>query len=200
MHPSLGDFGFSGTEINSSVFFSRLWWLFKYFFVSVYGSFYDIPARAFFNIQVDLDYRKQWDHLIIQVDVIEKDRDSGCEVIRWISHFPVSISVQTVSYKKQVLWKLWSLSLSHQNKTWVASALPSLLWYHPNSDCNWNCTLLSLPTGYILIILLSVAAWVSAGHDFFWCNTDKDFRSIFAWRCSLLEYSNSKIFWPIWLI
>lgn len=55
----------------------------------MYGTFYDIPARAFFDIQVDLDYRKEWDHLLIEVEVVDKDEESDCEVVKWIQHFPV---------------------------------------------------------------------------------------------------------------
>ncbi len=55
----------------------------------MYGTFYDVPARAFFDIQVDLNYRKQWDHLMVEVEVIDSEEKSENEVVRWIQHFPV---------------------------------------------------------------------------------------------------------------
>ena len=61
--------------------------------ITVYGTFYDIPARAFFDIQVDLNYRKQWDHLMVKVEIVETDKKSGCEVVKWIQHFPVRIII-----------------------------------------------------------------------------------------------------------
>lgn len=54
----------------------------------VFGSFSDIPARAFFNIQTDLECRKQWDKLIVDLNIVDRDVTSGCEVIQWIMHFP----------------------------------------------------------------------------------------------------------------
>ena len=40
-------------------------------------------------IQVDLEFRKQWDKLVISLDVVDEDAESGAEVIHWVSHFPV---------------------------------------------------------------------------------------------------------------
>ncbi|KAJ8317587.1 hypothetical protein KUTeg_005491 [Tegillarca granosa] len=54
----------------------------------VYGTFYDISAQSFFDIQVDLEYRKKWDKLAIQLDIVDKDQQSGSEVVHWVTHFP----------------------------------------------------------------------------------------------------------------
>lgn len=54
----------------------------------VLGTYTDIPARAFYNAQLDFDYRKTWDNLIVKLDVVDEDPDSGCEVVQWITHFP----------------------------------------------------------------------------------------------------------------
>ena len=63
------------------------------FSIVVYGTFHDIPARAFFDIQVDLNYRKQWDHLMLKVEIVDADKKSGCEVVKWIQQFPVRFSI-----------------------------------------------------------------------------------------------------------
>ncbi len=44
-------------------------------------------------LQTDLDYRQQWDKLIIKLSPVEKDDNSGCEVIQWIIPFPVSVTL-----------------------------------------------------------------------------------------------------------
>ena len=58
--------------------------------ISVFGSFYDIPARAFYNVQVDLDYRRQWDRLVIKLETVDREQDTNSEVVHWITHYPVS--------------------------------------------------------------------------------------------------------------
>jgi len=40
--------------------------------------------------KVDLEFRKQWDKLVITLDVVDKDDDSGTEVVHWVMHYPVS--------------------------------------------------------------------------------------------------------------
>ncbi|RWS11183.1 hypothetical protein B4U79_06288 [Dinothrombium tinctorium] len=64
----------------------------------VFGSFFDIPARVFFIAQYDTEYRKQWDKLVIKLDVIDKEKketpqfddymDSGNEIVHWVMHYP----------------------------------------------------------------------------------------------------------------
>jgi len=52
------------------------------------GTYTDITPTAFFIAQMDLEYRKQWDRLVISLDVIDVERQSGSEVVRWVTHFP----------------------------------------------------------------------------------------------------------------
>ncbi|XP_066506738.1 stAR-related lipid transfer protein 7, mitochondrial [Hoplias malabaricus] len=59
--------------------------LFEY---RVFGSYTDITPRQFFNVQLDTEYRKKWDSLVIKLDVVDRDRSSGSEVIHWATHFP----------------------------------------------------------------------------------------------------------------
>lgn len=55
-----------------------------------YGSYSDIPARAFFDVQVDLDYRKQWDSHVIKIEKVDEDKESGSELVYWATYFPLS--------------------------------------------------------------------------------------------------------------
>lgn len=38
---------------------------------------------------MDLEYRKQWDRLVITLEIVERDQKTGNEVIRWVTHYPV---------------------------------------------------------------------------------------------------------------
>uniref|UniRef100_A0A8C1TKT9 StAR-related lipid transfer (START) domain containing 7 n=1 Tax=Cyprinus carpio TaxID=7962 RepID=A0A8C1TKT9_CYPCA len=61
--------------------------LFEY---RVFGSYTDVTPRQFFNVQLDTEYRKKWDALVIKLDVVDRDVNTGTEVIHWATHFPVS--------------------------------------------------------------------------------------------------------------
>lgn len=39
--------------------------------------------------QVDLEFRRQWDKLVISLDVIDREDESGSEAVHWITHYPV---------------------------------------------------------------------------------------------------------------
>lgn len=69
----------------------------------VYGTFRDIPARAFYDVQIDLDFRKQWDKLVINLDIVDKDTNSGCEVVRWVTHFPYPMYSREYVYVRKTM-------------------------------------------------------------------------------------------------
>lgn len=69
----------------------------------VFGTFHDIPARAFYNAQLDIEFRKQWDRLVVKLEVIEKDEDSGTEVVQWITHFPYPMYQREYVYVRRAL-------------------------------------------------------------------------------------------------
>ncbi|XP_041066185.1 stAR-related lipid transfer protein 7, mitochondrial [Carcharodon carcharias] len=54
----------------------------------VFGTYTDVTPRQFFNVQLDTEYRKKWDELVIKLDVIERDELSGSEIVHWVTHFP----------------------------------------------------------------------------------------------------------------
>lgn len=54
----------------------------------VFGTYNDLPAKAFFNAQIDTEFRKTWDRLVIKLDVIDRNDETGDEVVQWVMHFP----------------------------------------------------------------------------------------------------------------
>uniref|UniRef100_A0A8C9WHG2 StAR-related lipid transfer protein 7, mitochondrial n=1 Tax=Scleropages formosus TaxID=113540 RepID=A0A8C9WHG2_SCLFO len=54
----------------------------------VLGTYTDITPRQFFNVQLDTEYRKKWDSLVIKLDVVDRDVSTGSEVVYWATHFP----------------------------------------------------------------------------------------------------------------
>ena len=54
----------------------------------VLGRINDVTPIEFYQTQIDLNFRKQWDYLVIFIEMIDKDPVSHTELIRWCSKFP----------------------------------------------------------------------------------------------------------------
>jgi len=54
----------------------------------VLGRFDEITPIEYYQVQVDLEYRKEWDFLIKFLEMIKKDPASSTELVRWVSKFP----------------------------------------------------------------------------------------------------------------
>ncbi|XP_034565456.1 stAR-related lipid transfer protein 7, mitochondrial [Notolabrus celidotus] len=54
----------------------------------VLGSYNDVSPRQFFNVQLDTEYRKKWDSLVIKLEVVDRDVNTGSEVVYWATQFP----------------------------------------------------------------------------------------------------------------
>ncbi|XP_056146793.1 stAR-related lipid transfer protein 7, mitochondrial [Lampris incognitus] len=54
----------------------------------VLGSYNDVTPRQFFNVQLDTEYRKKWDSLVIKLEVVDRDAYTGSEIVHWATHFP----------------------------------------------------------------------------------------------------------------
>ncbi|CAL8281563.1 stAR-related lipid transfer protein 7, mitochondrial [Gadus morhua] len=54
----------------------------------VLASYNDVTPRQFFNVQLDTEYRKTWDALVIKLEVVDRDANTGSEVVHWATHFP----------------------------------------------------------------------------------------------------------------
>ncbi|XP_035218310.1 stAR-related lipid transfer protein 7, mitochondrial-like isoform X3 [Stegodyphus dumicola] len=74
----------------------------------IMGTFYDVPARTFFAVQTDIEYRKKWDKLVIKLDIIDKEAtEGGCEVMHWVMHYPYPMySREYVYIRRAVVSKL----------------------------------------------------------------------------------------------
>ncbi|NP_001167295.1 StAR-related lipid transfer (START) domain containing 7 [Salmo salar] len=54
----------------------------------VLGSYNDVTPRQFFNVQLDTVYRKTWDALVLKLEVVDRDVNTGSEVVHWATRFP----------------------------------------------------------------------------------------------------------------
>lgn len=58
----------------------------------VLGRCEDLTPLEYYNTQLDLEYRKEWDFLIKHLEMIKKDTMSKTELVRWISKFPYPLT------------------------------------------------------------------------------------------------------------
>lgn len=59
---------------------------------------FSIPPSISPLLQLDTEYRKKWDALVIKLEVVDRDTNTGSEVVHWATHFPVSFCYVTTSF------------------------------------------------------------------------------------------------------
>lgn len=67
----------------------------------VLGSYKDVTPRQFFNVQLDTEYRKKWDSLVIKLEVVDRDVNTGSEVVHWATHFPYPLYSRDYVYVRR---------------------------------------------------------------------------------------------------
>nr|CAB3266639.1 stAR-related lipid transfer protein 7, mitochondrial-like [Phallusia mammillata] len=96
----------------------------------VFGRFHDVTARQFFDVQCDLEYRQKWDKLALDVSIVDENKETGEQILRWISYFPYPLNSReyvfirrSEIYKEANVLALLSRSVDHpkcaQNKKYV---------------------------------------------------------------------------------
>ncbi|XP_011875735.1 PREDICTED: stAR-related lipid transfer protein 7, mitochondrial-like isoform X2 [Vollenhovia emeryi] len=77
------------------------------FAYKVYGSFSDVTAEDFLQVQIDVDYRKQWDPTAQELEIIETDPESesstnhSTDVIHWEMIWPKLFSNRDYVYQRR---------------------------------------------------------------------------------------------------
>ncbi|CAB3377425.1 Hypothetical predicted protein [Cloeon dipterum] len=69
----------------------------------VYGNYSDVAARDFLKVQLDNEYRKQWDQTAIQLEVVDSDPTSGSEVLYWEAEWPRFFTNRDYVFKRRAL-------------------------------------------------------------------------------------------------
>ncbi|XP_061118880.1 stAR-related lipid transfer protein 7, mitochondrial [Conger conger] len=67
----------------------------------VLGTYTDITPRQFFNVQLDTEYRKKWDALVIKLEVVDRDFNTGSEVVHWATYFPYPLYSRDYVYVRR---------------------------------------------------------------------------------------------------
>lgn len=69
----------------------------------VFGSYNDVYAEDFLNVQIDIDYRRKWDKTAVSLEVAETDQtpNSNSDIIYWEMLWPVSLFFKFMKCKNQ---------------------------------------------------------------------------------------------------
>lgn len=69
--------------------------------IAVFGQFKDVSASDFFQVQIDTDYRKEWDSNSVELQVVDSDTLSNSDILYWEFLFPVGITFEYLFIKKR---------------------------------------------------------------------------------------------------
>ncbi|VDN96466.1 unnamed protein product [Rodentolepis nana] len=82
----------------------------------VCGSFTDISARCFLEVQLNLEYRRQWDNSVVALESSRSTKPTAdaaeTEVIRWVARFPFPMARREYIYARR-----WWLTTSASTPT-----------------------------------------------------------------------------------
>ncbi|VDK33606.1 unnamed protein product, partial [Taenia asiatica] len=85
----------------------------------VCGSFTDISARCFLEVQLNLAYRRHWDKSVVVLESKKSANASGSEVIRWVARFPFPLARREYIYARR--WWLTTAGVGAQSFALIIS-------------------------------------------------------------------------------
>lgn len=105
---------------------------------SVCGSFTDISARCFLEVQLNLEYRRQWDNSVVALESSRSTKEATdaaeTEVIRWVARFPFPMARREYIYARR--WWLTSSALTPTQRGGIALIISRACNYKSRSDEN----------------------------------------------------------------
>jgi hypothetical protein len=71
----------------------------------VYGSYSDVSAEDFLNVQIDINYRRQWDTTAVALNVVETDPDpaSHSDIVYWEMLWPALFANRDYVFNRRYL-------------------------------------------------------------------------------------------------
>nr|CAD7406761.1 unnamed protein product [Timema cristinae] len=54
----------------------------------VYGNYNDVTAEDFLQVQIDTEYRKQWDNTAVNLQILESDPKTTSDIVYWEMQWP----------------------------------------------------------------------------------------------------------------
>lgn len=67
----------------------------------VQATFPDISAQKLFQTQVDGPYRRKWDDYVLQLDVVDSDKQTSTDLVHWVTKCPYPFSTREYIYLRR---------------------------------------------------------------------------------------------------
>ncbi|UJR35624.1 hypothetical protein I4U23_028374 [Adineta vaga] len=67
----------------------------------IFGTFNDISALVFFQVQLDLDYRMNWDDHALRLSVVDANESTQSDIVHWIQKFPFPFNHRDYLYVRR---------------------------------------------------------------------------------------------------
>lgn len=67
----------------------------------VYGTYDDVSLNAFMEVQLNSDFRTEWDDTALQLRVLDSDQDSNSELVYWLVKFPHFFANRDYVFKRR---------------------------------------------------------------------------------------------------
>jgi hypothetical protein len=61
------------------------------YFFAVYARFETVKAMDFLRVQLDTNFRKQWDTSATQLKIIEENKETNTDLVYWEMRWPVNL-------------------------------------------------------------------------------------------------------------
>ncbi|CAF0963686.1 unnamed protein product [Adineta steineri] len=67
----------------------------------IFGTFNDISALVFFQVQLDLDYRMKWDDHALTLSVVDSHENTQSDIVHWVQKFPFPFNNRDYLYVRR---------------------------------------------------------------------------------------------------
>ncbi|VDM30820.1 unnamed protein product [Hydatigera taeniaeformis] len=90
----------------------------------VCGTFSDISALCFLEVQLNLAYRRYWDKSVVVLESKKSANAAGSEVIRWVARFPFPLARREYIYARR--WWLTTTGVGDQSLALIISRVSNM--------------------------------------------------------------------------
>jgi hypothetical protein len=65
------------------------------------GTYYDITPRNFVDAQFNIDYRREWDVNVLELEILSNDQETHTQVVRWVAKYPFPMNARLYIYVRK---------------------------------------------------------------------------------------------------
>uniref|UniRef100_A0AC34F4K5 START domain-containing protein n=1 Tax=Panagrolaimus sp. ES5 TaxID=591445 RepID=A0AC34F4K5_9BILA len=65
------------------------------------GTYYDITPRNFVDAQLNIEYRREWDTNVLELEILSDDPENDIQVVRWVAKYPFPMNARMYIYVRK---------------------------------------------------------------------------------------------------